>query len=106
MSDDTWQRDANYRLQQHLMRGVLKGRNYAPDSNYEQLKRGHASAHSVQISDIFAKWAAMWANDRRELAKLGASDESEPDAEWLVAMRSADAEVDRYLDANKLPRNA
>jgi hypothetical protein len=97
---DTWDTQANHRLRQHLMRGITRRRNYSPDTTLEQVKRGHAGPHSVQISAIFSRWARMWADDARAFPD-GTLDEL-----WRANMLEADAEVDRYLDANKLPRVA
>lgn len=104
---------ANFRLQQHLMRGVTRRRNYSPDTTTEMLKAGKCGPHTVQITAIFTRWAAMWQADVDALegpatGSPGGGFEFQADADdqWRENMRQADAEVDRYLDANKLPRVA
>jgi hypothetical protein len=104
MKPDQWQRAAKARLQSHLMRGTMRGRNYSPDQTYDLSKRGHCGPHSACIAEIMQRWADMWAQDMRE-AEASALD-VDAGAQWLANMREADAEVDRYLNANKLTRAA
>lgn len=104
---DRWDTESNHRLRQHLMRGISRNRNYSPDTSYADMQAGKCGPHTVQIAEVFSKHAAMWAEDQRELAKLeDAEDTQDLDGSWKKRMFDADAEVDRHLDAHKLPRYA
>jgi hypothetical protein len=94
----TWEAQAAHRLRQHVMRETIAGRNYSPDTDYVRLKLGQAGPHSVHIATVFWRWAQMWAAD------CEAFPEGTVEELWRANMAEATAEVDRYLDANKLPR--
>ncbi len=104
MTADSIQTQATHRMRQHVMRGTMKGRNYAPDTTYEQLKLGHAGPHSLRIGEILQHWADMWAQDLRE----SNAKQLDIDVEqlWRECMRNADAEIDRYLASNHRVRAA
>ncbi|HEU4627197.1 MAG TPA: hypothetical protein VFS52_20720, partial [Steroidobacteraceae bacterium] len=78
-------------------------------TTYEQVKRGECGPHTLAVADILQRWAQMWAADMRESAARRAEGfdlDIDADAQWLANMANADAEIDRYLAANRLGRAA
>lgn len=104
MKRDTWATDAAQRLRQHLMRGTLAGKNYAPDQTYELSKRGQVGPLSAGVAKIFQQHADVWAEDMREAASLRIA--VDLNATWSAAMLEADQEIDRYLAGHKLGHGA
>lgn len=104
MKPDSWQLDAAHRLRKHLMRAVTLGKNFAPDTTLELMKRGQTGPVSAQISKIFQHHADCWAADMRE-AK-GAQIDFDAEAAWVATMREAEAEVGRFLAGHKLTTGA
>lgn len=94
---DTWATNAAHRLRQHVMRGAIRGRNYAPDTTLELMKRGQVGPHSAWIAKILQRHADMWADNLRQLATNGFETDSISNLAWNEAMTEADAEVDRYV---------
>jgi len=111
-SRDSWQLDAAHRLRKHLMRAVLLGKNFAPDTTLELMKAGKVGPKSAAIAGIFQHWADMWAYDNRDAAQLRARGadglvvEIDADASWDSCMREAELEVGRFLASHKLTTGA
>lgn len=101
---DKWQNESAHRLRQFVMRATLRGKNYSPDTSYEQLKRGHCGPHSLAIGEILQRWASMWAADMREAATTGI--ELDANAEWNRCIAEANAEIDRYTANNRITKAA
>jgi hypothetical protein len=83
-----------------LMRRILEGSpdksiDYAPD-----FRNGAPGPLTVQISKILRAHAALWANDMREHQQLGVAMDGK--AAWLLHMREADAEIQRFIAGHRL----
>jgi hypothetical protein len=100
MNRDCWQAAAAHRLRQHLMRGTLAGRNYAPDQTYELSKAGRVAPLSAQIAQIFQQHADVWAEDARTAHEQDL--ELDQNATWRECMSEADAAVGRLLAGHKM----
>ncbi len=104
MSRDTWQLDAGHRLRQHLMRAVVRGKNFAPDQTYELSKAGKVGPLSAQVAEIFQRHADLWAEDMRESARTEL--DVDADAAFAATMREAELEVGRFIAGHTLAHGA
>jgi hypothetical protein len=104
MSRDIWQIAAAHRLRQHVMRAVIRGRDYAPDQTRELSKAGKVGPISAQISHVLQQHADLWAQDMREAR--AADLEVDENGTWSAAMLEADVEIDRFLAGHKLTTGA
>lgn len=96
---DVWDSAAAHRLRQHVMRAVLRGRDYAPDQTYELSKASQVAPVSAHIATILQRHADLWATDMRE-SQTAAIDVDEQRT-WNACIAEADAEIDRYLMGSK-----
>lgn len=99
-SRDTWQLDAAHRLRKHLMRAVITGKNFAPDTTLELMKAGKVGPLSAQISEIFQRHADGWA------ACMRATNGHRPDQVWQLSMVHAEDEIGRFIAGHKLTTGA
>lgn len=90
---------AQARLQQHLMRATLAGRNFSPDTTLELMKAGKVGPVSAQIAEIFQQHADLWAADVR--TATAAQIDVDHDATWRACMREAEEAVGRLLAARR-----
>lgn len=97
---DSWQLDAAHRLRKHLMRAVTLGKNFAPDTTLELMKRGQVGPVSAQISQIFQRHADLWAADMR--TGFDSKLDLDVDRHWAGVMADAEVEVGRFLASHKL----
>jgi hypothetical protein len=96
---DQWDTAAAHRLRQHVMRAVLRGRDYAPDQTYELSKASQVAPISAHIATILQRHADLWAADMRE--SQAASIDVDEQRTWNACIAEADAEVDRFLEGRK-----
>lgn len=99
---DTWQLDAGHRLRQHLMRAVIRGKNFAPDTTLALMKAGQVGPKSAAIAQMFQRHADLWAEDMRNGANAGEWLE----VHWRECMADAELEVGRFLAGHRLTTGA
>jgi hypothetical protein len=79
-----------------ILEGSPNGANYSPDwIAATSSSPGGPGPKSLVVASILRRHAALWANDMREHAELGVGMDGK--AAWLLHMREADAEINRYL---------
>ena len=95
MKDQDFDANARKLLLHRLLQGSPNGVDYSPD-----YRNGAPGPLTVQISKILRAHAALWANDMREHQELGVGMDGK--AAWLLHMREADAEINRFLAGHRL----